>query len=456
VLAVTQINDKSELSGQRESSLDYDKVLPDIILIGSDGLSAKNMSLYGYTRDTTPYINSLAEVSLVAENAFTNSGKTYGSIISILTGKMPTSTRVINPPDILYGADSYQHLPGFLKDLGYSTAQIGIPFWVDANDWNLQNGFNIVNQRTFNRNILITTLHQLGFELPALFTITIEERLTNRLFHALYIITIQNPISVVTDAPSWQDDSRRIDDLLTLMENTKEPLFVHVHLLGTHGQTFHPAINKFSAEQVQNEDWMFDFYDDAILTYDAYVGKLVETLKSTGKLDQTILILYTDHAMAFKSNERIPLLIHFPNDKYQGRIQTNVQNLDIAPTLLDYLDIPIPEWMEGESILQFSNQVRDPLFAIVFSGETVDEMDPTSSGRNTTRLETDHHRFSAIQVFYCQRLYQLNLVVKEWVTSDVVQHTAPCEENDLLDIAQIKQATVQFLASQDYDTSIVP
>jgi glucan phosphoethanolaminetransferase (alkaline phosphatase superfamily) len=454
--AVSQISSPSEEISPGESYISSGKELPDIILIGGDGVNANHMSLYGYTRETTPVIDALGDVSLVAENAYTNTSKTYGSIISMLTGKYPTRTRVFSPPDILHGIDSYQHLPGILKDLGYSTAQIGVDTYVDANTWNIQNAFDWINQRTVKKNVLVKTLRQLGYELPAYLILTIEERLANRLLQALYVDTIENPFSVVSDAPDWREDRRRIDDLINLLDGTVEPLFVHVHLVETHGPTFEPAIRNYSAGKEQVAGSMIDYYDDSILSYDAYIGALVEELKTSGRFDQTIIILYSDHAQGFQTDERIPLLIHFPADQYKGRIQTNVQNLDIAPTILDFLDIPIPDWMEGDSILQFSTQVREPLFAVIPDVDEGESTEANSRLINSNRLGTENYQFSFIQVFYCQRMYQLNLYSFEWSIVDIAQHTAPCDENSLLEIPQARQAVLQFFTNQGYDTSIIP
>jgi hypothetical protein len=126
---------------------------PNILLIGGDGLNASNLSAYGYKRDTTPAIRDLALNSLVAENAFTNSAHSAGSVISIFTGKPPTKTHVLYPPDILKGRDTYQHLPGILRKIGYRTIEIGIPEYIDAFNMNMLDGFDVVNQ-----NILIVRL----------------------------------------------------------------------------------------------------------------------------------------------------------------------------------------------------------------------------------------------------------------------------------------------------------
>jgi arylsulfatase A-like enzyme len=457
VLAAAQFSPQTEAASQAQSPDSAAQQLPDIILIGSDGVSANNMSLYGYARQTTPNIDAIADTSLVAENAFTNSSKTYGSIISLFNSKMPTRTQVMFPPDILHGADSDQHLLAILKEMGYTTAQIGVNEYVDANTWNIHNAFDWVNQRTVEGNSYVKRLQNYGYELPAYFLYITEGRLVNRLLQALHLETVENPFSTVADAPQWRGDQRRMDDLLNLLDSTPGPLFIQVHLVETHGPFYHPALRNFSAGIEQNEKWMNDFYDDTILSYDVYMGELIEALKARGTFDQTLIIVYSDHAMGFQTAERIPLLFHFPNNQYAGRITTNVQNLDIAPTILDYLDVPIPDWMEGESILHFSTQVREPIFAVRMKvGQEAETAEDGSSTVNISPVLTQNHQFSYLQIFYCQRVYQLDLIKGEWRLINIKQHTAPCDTDSLPSIAEIRQVAIDFLAEQSYDPSAVP
>ena len=58
---------------------DENRNLPNIILITADGLDALHTSVYGYDRQTTPRIQEMKNISLISENAFTNSGNTAGS-----------------------------------------------------------------------------------------------------------------------------------------------------------------------------------------------------------------------------------------------------------------------------------------------------------------------------------------------------------------------------------------
>jgi glucan phosphoethanolaminetransferase (alkaline phosphatase superfamily) len=80
---------------------------PNILLIGSAGVDADQMSLYGSERDTTPFLKDFAKSALLAENNFPNASQTTGSLVSIYTGKLPTATRLLYPPDILKGKDAF-------------------------------------------------------------------------------------------------------------------------------------------------------------------------------------------------------------------------------------------------------------------------------------------------------------------------------------------------------------
>ena len=121
--------------------------------------------------------------------------------------------------------------------------------------------------------------------------------------------------------------------------------------MDTHGPQFYPRRRVFSSSELQDQEWMRDFFDDAILDFDSYVGEFVQYMKDAGLWDNTVLIVYSDHVDGWKTNDRIPLLFHFPGGEYAGRIRNNTQNLDIAPTILDYLGLAQPAWMPGLSLL---------------------------------------------------------------------------------------------------------
>ena len=419
--------------------------LPHILLITGDGINAGRMSVYGYERDTTPSIRKLADTALVAENAFTNSGQSSGSVISMYTGKSPAQTRVIYPPDILKGSDAYQHLPGILQSLGYRTVQITAPYYMDAYTFNLQDGFDSANGRSILHRSLFPIIGDYLSNNTAYFLSEVVNRIYDRLRHIFFIKEMENPYELVTD-PDDIGDNHRMDQLYAEIRSANQPLFIHVHLLGTHGAYFAPAKRVYSDEKNSQREWDQDAYDDSILEFDAHVGTLVNLLEKKHLLDKTILIIGSDHGQNHEDNVRIPLLIRFPKGQFAGKLAGNIQNLDIAPTLLDYLGIEQPAWMQGQSLLPgqtaaASWAAAQPLQAQPISAQRsifsfcVRYAEQDENGNyavNTEKAIPPFYQFGTITLISCQRWFLLGLTdLKLWY-GEVDQYTTSCAEGDLL------------------------
>ncbi len=337
---------------------------PNILILGSDGVEARHLSLYGYARETTPFLATLGRESLVFDNAYSNAGNTGGSITSILTGRLPTATRVIYPPDALHGEDAYRHLPGILRRLGYRAAQLSVRHYADAVDLNLRESFEWANFRPVGEREKIQdrALGQTG----GYFLQQIAERLAGRLRHLLTRNEQEDPYRQVTDdrTANHGDDERLAALFRFLGEPDPRPFFVHVHLMGTHGATFEPTQRRFSRGQEQTEGWLPDFYDDAILDFDGEVRRVVSFLRRKRMLDRTILVIYSDHGMRYTTAVRVPLLVRLPGGMRAGRVSAVVQNLDIAPTLLDALGVAPPSWMTGRSLLRPDPEPCRPVLSV--------------------------------------------------------------------------------------------
>ena len=426
---------------------------PNILLIGSDGLNASNLSVYGYERETTPVLSELAKTSLMAENVFANSSKSTGSITSMLTGKPAAQTRVLFPPNILQGIDAYQHLPGILRNKDYHTVEIGVRNYVDAYKINMLDGFETVNDRSVAESHLVRSLREMGIGVNAYFASSLVERITDRLQHISFIKEMENPYTIVTQPVGKQHDRERVDQLLKLIRESERPLFVHVHMMGTHGSIFSPDEQKFSIGKTQDEKWMTDFYDDSILTFDHYIGEILETLEQTSKINNTILIIYSDHSMEYDARFRVPLLMHFPNDEFAGRIETNVQNLDIAPTILDYLDINQPMWMEGNTLLKSDPPENRLIFS---SGAPFGDYSQGKWVIDSSQVKPPFYQFTSFNIINCEKWYHLDLVNLTWDSGDVPGHTNPCTEDNLLSIDQIKDALAEYLSTNGFDISTLP
>jgi phosphoglycerol transferase MdoB-like AlkP superfamily enzyme len=430
---------------------------PNIILLGGDGLDAQYMSLYGYGRETTPNLEQLAETGLLAENNFTNAAHTTGSVFSILTGKYPADTRLLYSPNILQGLDAYQHLPGILQRAGYTTVQITFPYYIDAYAVNMQEGFDEVNGRSLDQGEIFRFARQIHWEDVGYFLPRLSERIFDRLLHVFFIREMPDPygdVMATVDPNSFAklSDQQRMYQLIRTLREAKGPVFVHVHLMGTHGPMFNPRKQVFSAGEIQSRDWMQDFFDDAILDFDAYVGEFVKNLKAAGLWDNTVLIVYSDHVDNWQTNGRIPLLFHFPGGEYARRIRANTQNLDISPTILDYLGMEKPAWMSGQSLLEGEPPLLRPIISAGVTGVDCRPpdwwcvIDPTIS-------QPPFYQFGYLQVVVCQKMYILNLRNNSFLEKKVAGHTAPCPAADLPSQKEIRLLMLEHLRRYGFDVS---
>jgi len=427
---------------------------PNILWIGTDGLNAEHMSLYGYSRPTTPFLEEFAKSSLMAENNLPNATQTAGSMVSFFTGRLPTDTRMIYPPDILHGTASLLHFPGILQKEGYYNAEISVDYYADMTALNMQQSFVSINGRSaFGGRIYEVSRRFMPEDAAYLFS-TIMKRLTDRLMHIYYIRVMVNPYAEATQKLNTMSDRERIDMLMSLdlFQGKRDPLFVHVHMMGTHGAMYFTPLNdtfsKGESATAQNDT---DYYDDATLDFDHYMKEVVSDLTQLGKLDNTIIIVYTDHGKDAVSNKRLPLLIRFPHGEFAGKITNNTQNLDIAPTILDYMGIQKPEWMTGQSLLQGEPPATRPIFSAIPGLTTHND-----NGRkviDTVNLKPPFYQFGTIGMVICQKWYSLDTTTFAWQKKDIDAYPTPCKVDTMPDDKQAQQIMVDQLKKNGFDTS---
>jgi arylsulfatase A-like enzyme len=430
--------------------------MPNIILLGWDGINATHMSVYGYERKTTPNLDRLSSTALVFENAYPNAGKTGGSLTSLLTGKFSTDTRVIFPPDILLGEDAYQHLPGILKQLGYATVQISMPYYGDAYERNIREGFDVVNFHAENSNPLLQELAKMGGEGSFYFAGQMILRIQERLAHIFFLKTMDNPYAAVTGEVPWMADSERLEATLNYLDDADQPLFLNVHMMDMHGPKFKVPHSFFSAGQIQREEWMMDFYDDAILNSDAYLKALFDHLSASGQIGNTIVILYSDHGMDWEPLARVPLIFWFPDGRYADRVRENAQLLDVAPTLLDYLQVPQPEWMKGRSLLTDSL----PAARRIFSATVGPELKLTEDGRiwlvDETKISAPFYQVGEVNLVVCDQWFSLDLRNPQLIHGRMEGSTALCLQSDIPSPQEAQMLLLQHLSDARYDITNFP
>ena len=105
-------------------------------------------------------------------------------------------------------------------------------------------------------------------------------------------------------------------------------------------------------------------YYSLITMIDEQIGRVIDYLKKTGEYDNTLIVFTADHGDfagdhgtvfknmgIFESIQRIPFIIRYPEGPCGTAVEEMIESVDLAPTLLDYCSLPVPEQMEGSSIL---------------------------------------------------------------------------------------------------------
>ncbi len=104
---------------------------------------------------------------------------------------------------------------------------------------------------------------------------------------------------------------------------------------------------------------------------DRQIGRILETLRETGALDSTIVLFTSDHGdhlgqhrmyqkmEMYEQAVRVPLLLRVPG-LVPRFFETPVSHLDVVPTLLDLIGLPVPEGIDGRTLAPAIRDAREP------------------------------------------------------------------------------------------------
>lgn len=149
-----------------------------------------------------------------------------------------------------------------------------------------------------------------------------------------------------------------------------------------------------------------DYYFE-VQRFDRETGELIELIRQAGEMENTIVVMTSDHGMPFpraKSNiyddgARVPLAIYWPQHFKGGHTVTDFVSLtDMAPTFLEAAGLKIPEIMTGRSLYpqltaEKSGRVESSRDHILFGKErhVPSQPAPDSSGYPCRALRTDEY-----------------------------------------------------------------
>ena len=214
---------------------------------------------------------------------------------------------------------------------------------------------------------------------------------------------IHEPFEIPTE---HSDSSFLANQAIQDLQKTNDPFFMHISFLKPHppmyvSEPWHSLINpddidlpfmEKTIEEISNQHPVFkeilkkysnednfseirfsdltekdirnikSVYFGMCAEVDDNIGKIIETLKQTKHYENTMIIFTSDHGEMLGENKqwgklgwwdssyRIPLIIHIPGEKPQ-MIDDFTESVDIAPTILDWLETSIPTDWNGQSLL---------------------------------------------------------------------------------------------------------
>ena len=376
------------------------KQAPNVLLIMVDELAPQALPLYGNPVVKAPNISALAEKSVVFNSAYTNSPLCAPARASLLTGRLPTAVSAWDN-----GAELSSELPTiahYLRKLGYSATLAGKMHFIGPDQLH---GYQAR---------LTTDIYPADFSWTANWSrpptdpnpAGVSMRPVLEAGPCLRNLQIDYDEEVQYQAKQWiwdhaRDRSDEKPFFLTVSYTHPHPPFdaqqefwdlyenIEINLPqvaelppekldpASLGLYYNHRRNQMPVSQEQVVRARRAYY--AMISWiDRQIGELLQTLKSAGLDENTIIIFTSDHGemlgergMWFKMcmyewSVRVPLMISWPNHFVPQRIDSNVSLVDLLPTLLDicgdYANEHISpiENLAGHSLRKILEEGHDP------------------------------------------------------------------------------------------------
>ncbi len=285
----------------------------NIVLIVVDTLRADWTTPYGGDPHVSPEFARWAERGILFENALAQSSWTKASMASLLTSTWPQRHGVAGTTDGL--GDGALSVAEVFSRAGYRT------YAVQSNGW---------LEQTFG-------FHQ-GFD---------------RYMFPRGGTQVANKASIWPHADNIYLEAVRLLD----RHDPAEPFFLYLHFMDVHEYAAPVDVVGFGSGEE-------GAYRAAIAWVDEVVERFRVALDERDLLRRTVCVLASDHGEAFGENGRkghardlhrpvllVPLIVRFPFATEPQRVDAQVRNLDIAPTLLDLAGLTAPSDFQGRSLL---------------------------------------------------------------------------------------------------------
>jgi arylsulfatase A-like enzyme/Flp pilus assembly protein TadD len=284
----------------------------NVVLITLDTTRADHLGCYGYSRGKTPNLDALARDGVRFESVYAQVPLTLPSHCSIMTGTYPIYHNVHNNGTYVLPPDQTT-VAKVLKNNGFQTAAVVASFSVDSR-FGLNQGFDHYDDNLQpGLPFKPANSERKAGEVAELFSAWLDGRAPRRFF-------------------AW------------------------VHFFDPHFPYDPPP--PYDREFADNP------YDGEIAFMDAAIGAVVEKLRGKNLLERTLFVLAGDHGEGFGEKVetghgvflydetlKVPLILYSPGHLPAGKvIASRVRLIDIAPTILDMVNVPVPRPFQGLSL----------------------------------------------------------------------------------------------------------
>ena len=359
------------------------KNTPNILIISSDALRPDHMSFNGYGKNTTPNIDAFAKDSLQIKGGITTVPRTFPAWVSILTSRYPLSHGIAHMfPRTRERSVKFDTAATYLGGQGYKTAVIS-DFAGDIFP-RIDLGFEKVSAPDMNTTTLIK---QMILEKQAFLLPFITNKLGLFVFPEIRDFTKLSFPAILTEETIKEIDASRGKPffIVTFYSITHFPFsspypyykkFADPGYKGQH-KYFKDRVlqlDNSNAAKLATDDSSADneqvnaLYDGCLNLFDKEFAKIIEHLESNDLLDNTIVIITSDHGENLYEREfgmghgehlkgnyslEVPLIVHYPKMNHEaGTLNAAFSTIDIMPTVFDIAGLKIPEYFDGVSVFK--------------------------------------------------------------------------------------------------------
>jgi len=285
-----------------------------VLLITLDTARADRLGIYGCSTVETPNLDGLAQEGAWFAHAVSSAPLTLPAHSSLMTGTYPLLHGVRDNGGFFLG-ERWTTLAEALKSRGFDTfAAVGA--FVLHHLWGLDQGFDVY-----------------------------DDDFAGGGAKAGDILHVE------------RDGAEVVDRTLAWLETHRDGrFFAWMHFYDPH----HPYEPKGDlAERYRDLP-----YEGEIAYVDRLVGRVLDYLRANGTLERTLVVVVGDHGeglgehgepdhgiFLYDSTLRVPLIVRTPSERYRGAIPALVRDIDVMPTILDYLGIETPPDVQGLSFL---------------------------------------------------------------------------------------------------------